>query len=111
MSHALWAVASVAAGSNFWRIAVRSNGIFWPSQIASANGAGARLFAFGMDAYALLPYLDWLIAHPDAYLYGATGELTADSFGRIHRAVGWARFSNGIAQPVEGALSAAPMQQ
>ena len=81
------------------------------SQIASANGAGARLFAFGMDAYALLPYLDWLIAHPDAYLNGATGELTADSFGRIHRAVGWARFSNGIAQPVEGALSAAPMQQ
>jgi len=77
-------------------------------QIASANGVGARLFAFGMDAYALLPYMDWLLAHPDAYLGGATGELTADSYGRIHRVVGWARFANGIAQPVEGALSAAP---
>ncbi|MFI4968776.1 MAG: penicillin-binding protein activator, partial [Lysobacterales bacterium] len=54
-------------------------------EIASANGIGARLFAFGMDAYALLPYLDWLIAHPDAYVNGATGELTADNFGRIHR--------------------------
>jgi outer membrane PBP1 activator LpoA protein len=52
--------------------------------------------------------MDWLLAHPDAYLGGATGELTADSYGRIHRVVGWARFANGIAQPVEGALSAAP---
>lgn len=80
-------------------------------EIGSANGAGARLFAFGMDAYALLPYMDWLLAHPDAYLNGATGELTADSFGRIHRLVSWARFQNGVALPIDGALSAAPMQQ
>ncbi|MFI4970191.1 MAG: penicillin-binding protein activator, partial [Lysobacterales bacterium] len=72
---------------------------------------GARLFAFGMDAYALLPYLDWLIAHPDAYVNGATGELTADNFGRIHRQVGWARFQNGVALPVDGALNTATMQQ
>ncbi|MEO7431028.1 MAG: penicillin-binding protein activator [Dokdonella sp.] len=81
------------------------------SQIASANGVGARLFAFGMDAYALLPYMDWLLAHPQAYLGGATGELTADTFGRIHRTVGWARFRDGSAQPADGALNAAPMQQ
>ncbi|GAA0714156.1 penicillin-binding protein activator [Dokdonella soli] len=81
------------------------------SQFASASGVGARLFAFGMDAYALLPYMDWLLAHPDAYVNGATGELTADSFGRIHRVVGWARFRNGVALPADGALSAAPMQQ
>jgi outer membrane PBP1 activator LpoA protein len=81
------------------------------SQIASANGAGARLFAFGMDAYALLPYLDWLLAHPDAYLGGATGDLTADQFGRVHRVVAWARFRNGVALPADGALNAAPMQQ
>ncbi|MEO5559875.1 MAG: penicillin-binding protein activator [Dokdonella sp.] len=80
-------------------------------QIASANGAGARLFAFGMDAYALLPYMDWLLAHPDAYLGGATGELTADSFGRIHRTVGWASFRNGMAQAVDGALSSTSIQQ
>ena len=77
-------------------------------QIASANGVGARLFAFGMDAYALLPYVDWLLAHPDAYLDGATGDLSADSFGRIHRLLGWALFTQGIARPVDGALSAAP---
>jgi outer membrane PBP1 activator LpoA protein len=77
-------------------------------QLASANGVGARLFAFGMDAYALLPFVDWLLAHPDAYLDGATGDLAADSFGRIHRLVGWARFSNGIARAADGALSGMP---
>ena len=80
-------------------------------QIPSANGVGGRLFAFGMDSYALLPYLDWLIAHPDAYLDGATGQLTADNFGRVHRLIGWARFSNGIARPAEGALTALPQTQ
>ena len=80
-------------------------------QIASANGVGARLFAFGMDAYSLLPYMDWLLAHPDSYLDGATGDLAADSFGRIHRILGWARFSQGIARPVDGALSAVPQTQ
>lgn len=77
-------------------------------RLDSANGFGGRLFAFGMDAYALLPYLDWLLAHPDAYVAGATGELTADTFGRISRLVGWARFRGGIAEPVDGALSAMP---
>jgi outer membrane PBP1 activator LpoA protein len=79
------------------------------SRLSSTSGVGARLFAFGMDAYALLPYMNWLLTHPDAYVNGATGELTADNFGRIHRVVGWARFNNGVASPVEGALSAAPI--
>ncbi|HET6545847.1 MAG TPA: penicillin-binding protein activator [Rhodanobacteraceae bacterium] len=78
------------------------------SRLASVNGAGARLFAFGMDAYSLLPYLDWLLRHPDAYLDGATGQLYADGFGRIHRLLGWARIENGIAQPVQGALTTMP---
>ncbi|MGA9342991.1 MAG: penicillin-binding protein activator [Rhodanobacteraceae bacterium] len=76
--------------------------------LQSANGTGARLFAFGMDAYAVLPYLDWLLGHPDAYMDGATGQLYADSFGRIHRLLGWAQFENGIATPVQGALTALP---
>jgi outer membrane PBP1 activator LpoA protein len=80
------------------------------TQLTSANGTGARLFAFGMDAYRLLPYLDWLPSHADAYVNGATGQLSADQFGRIHRLAGWASFRNGIAQPAEGALNAAPLQ-
>lgn len=77
--------------------------------VDSANGAGGRLFAFGMDAWALLPYIDWLIAQPGAYLNGATGQLTADRFGRVHRLVGWAVFVDGLPVPVTGALEASPV--
>lgn len=70
----------------------------------NAQGPAARLFAFGMDAWALMPYLKWLRTHPGSYLSGATGQLTMDSFGRIHRTPIWAQFVNGIAVPVTGAL-------
>ncbi|UXI67751.1 penicillin-binding protein activator [Tahibacter amnicola] len=66
--------------------------------IDSARGTGARLFALGYDAYALLPYMSWLGTHPDSYLPGATGQLAADSFGRVHRLMTWARFENGVAR-------------
>ncbi|MEO7199911.1 MAG: penicillin-binding protein activator [Dokdonella sp.] len=79
-------------------------------QLDSASGLGGRLFAFGMDAYSLLPYMDWLLEHPDSYLDGASGQLSADSFGRIHRNLSWARFGAGVARPVQGALSAMPAQ-
>jgi len=70
--------------------------------MASARGGnGARLFAFGMDAYALLPYLDWLEHHRDAYLPGATGQLLQDSSGRIRRQLIWAQFVDGVAHPVD----------
>lgn len=32
--------------------------------LPAARGSAARLFAFGMDAWNLVPYLDWLRAHP-----------------------------------------------
>lgn len=70
--------------------------------IDSARGSGARLFALGLDAYALMPYMDWLGTHPDSYLPGATGQLASDSFGRVHRLLTWARFENGVARPVSG---------
>ncbi len=71
----------------------------------SVRGGGARLFALGMDAYALLPYLDWLSQHHDSYLPGATGQLTEDALGRIHRLMIWAQFDNGVAHPINGELS------
>ncbi len=76
----------------------------------SARGAGGRLFAMGMDAYRLLPYMDWLAQHPDSYLPGATGQLAEDRLGRVQRLLTWARFDNGAAHPVNGSLqtSAAP---
>lgn len=76
----------------------------------SARGAGARLFAMGLDAYQLVPYLDWLTQHRDAYLPGATGQLTTDGVGRVQRVLTWARFQDGVAQPINGSLqmSSAP---
>lgn len=77
----------------------------------TARGAGARLFAFGLDAYALVPYLAWLGQHHDSYLPGATGQLTIDINGRVQRSLAWARFQDGVAQPVAGGLqmSAVPV--
>ncbi|MHB8678586.1 MAG: penicillin-binding protein activator [Rudaea sp.] len=76
----------------------------------SARGAGGRLFAMGMDAYRLLPYMDWLAQHPDSYLPGATGQLAEDRLGRVQRLLTWAQFDNGAAHPVAGGLqtSSAP---
>jgi outer membrane PBP1 activator LpoA protein len=74
------------------------------ARLPAASGTSARLFAFGMDAWNLVPYLDWLRAHPGSYLPGASGQLTADQFGRIRRVLTWAKFQNGLAQPIGGSL-------
>lgn len=72
--------------------------------LPTARDGNARLFAFGMDAWNLLPYLDWLHDHPGSYLPGASGQLTADQFGRISRVLTWAKFQNGVARPLSGDL-------
>jgi hypothetical protein len=77
----------------------------------SARGAGGRLFAMGLDAYALVPYMDWLMQHRGSYLPGATGQLAEDNDGRIQRLLSWAQFDNGAARPVNGALQMSSVQQ
>jgi outer membrane PBP1 activator LpoA protein len=74
------------------------------AQLPAARGSAARLFAFGMDAWNLLPYLDWLRAHPGSYVPGASGQLTADQFGRVRRVLIWAKFQDGVARPLGGSL-------
>ncbi|MBB3227686.1 hypothetical protein FHW69_002309 [Luteibacter sp. Sphag1AF] len=74
------------------------------TSMQAVRGVSARLFAFGMDAWGLVPYLDWLRAHPGSYFPGATGQLVADEFGRVRRVLIWARFQDGIAHPVAGSL-------
>lgn len=73
-------------------------------QLPAARGTSARLFAFGMDAWNLAPYVDWLRAHPGSYLPGASGQLTSDQFGRVRRVLVWARFQDGLARPLNGSL-------
>ena len=73
--------------------------------LPSAQGGGARLFAFGMDAWMLAAYLDQLASDPGAQLRGATGELQLDGFGVIQRRPAWAVFSGGRSRPaLDGAL-------
>jgi uncharacterized protein len=74
------------------------------SQLPAARGATALLFAFGMDAWNLVPYIDWLRTHPGSYLPGATGQLAADTFGHVNRVLTWLKFQNGVAQPMTGTL-------
>lgn len=73
--------------------------------LPSAQGGGARLFAFGMDAWLLAAYLDQLSSDAGAQLRGATGELQMDGFGGIQRRPAWAVFSGGRSRPaLDGAL-------
>jgi outer membrane PBP1 activator LpoA protein len=74
------------------------------AQLPAARGGAARLFAFGMDAWNLVPYLDWLRAHPGSYMPGASGQLAADRFGRVRRVLIWAKFQDGLARPLGGSL-------
>ncbi len=73
-----------------------------------AAAQNPRLFAFGMDAYRLLGYVDWLGRNPDDYLPGASGDLSVDEFGRVRRSLACLRFVDGAPQTIEGALSVAP---
>ncbi|MGH8146189.1 MAG: penicillin-binding protein activator [Rhodanobacteraceae bacterium] len=78
------------------------------SLLPTANGPAARLFAFGMDAYDLVPYIGWLRSHPGSYLPGATGQLAMNAFGYVQRAPIWVQFQGGIARPMETGLQAQP---
>lgn len=82
------------------------------AKLGSARDGGARLYAFGADAYALSAYLESLALQPDASVRGATGELRLDGFGNIQRTPDWAVFSGGRSRPAsDGALELQPMRQ
>jgi len=59
-----------------------------------------RLQAMGVDAFELARRLPQLQAIPGSELQGATGTLRPGSDGRIERQLPWARFVNGVPQPV-----------
>ncbi|TDO12574.1 MULTISPECIES: penicillin-binding protein activator [Halomonas] len=59
-----------------------------------------RLMAMGVDAYELATRLPQLQAIGGIELLGATGTLSVGDDGRIQRRLPWARFVDGIPQPV-----------
>ncbi len=80
------------------RSAVRS---VWP---ARANRRG-RLYAFGFDAYRLIPTLRNPQSNRAAVVSGMTGRLSIDASGRIRRDLDWAQMHDG--RPRALALSSA----
>jgi len=76
----------------------------WPAR-ASRRG---RLFAFGFDAYRLIPLLkNPSSARLDA-IAGMTGRLTLDAAGRVRRDLDWVEIRSGQPRFVGPALGAAP---
>ncbi|SFU90017.1 penicillin-binding protein activator [Halomonas korlensis] len=59
-----------------------------------------RLLAMGVDAYELARRLPQLQALPNSEVFGATGTLRPGEDGRILRQLPWARFVNGVPQPI-----------
>lgn len=68
------------------------------TELPSARGAAARLFAFGHDAWEISVYLDRLAGGQG--LSGATGTLHLDGFGNVLRRPAWSTFSGGHHVPV-----------
>lgn len=64
----------------------------WPQNLERF----ARLYAFGIDAFNVIPYLQWLHQEPYERLAGETGSLYMGADNRIHRSLEWARFIDGL---------------
>ena len=63
--------------------------------LPSVRGGGARLFAFGHDAWLLTAYMERLATTADGTVQGATGTLRLDGFGNVMRTPAWSTFSGG----------------
>jgi outer membrane PBP1 activator LpoA protein len=68
---------------------------YWP---ARTRVRGGRLYAFGFDAYRLVPLLKSGRAG-ETFIPGLTGRLTVDDHGRVHRELDWAQIQDGQPQP------------
>ncbi|NND90379.1 MAG: penicillin-binding protein activator [Granulosicoccus sp.] len=72
----------------------------------AAEGAYAKLYALGTDAYQLVTNLDVLTQ--GERLQGYTGDLELGTDGTIRRHLDWAQYVDGISTPVES-IDAPPL--
>ena len=63
----------------------------WPARTARRD----RLYAFGFDAYRLMPALRAKATAEAGEISGVTGKLHLDDTNRIHRELDWAQIRNG----------------
>ncbi len=64
----------------------------WPTRTARRD----RLYAFGFDAYRLVPVLRSKSLSPTSRISGVTGKLFLDAQNRIHRELDWAQLRSGV---------------
>jgi outer membrane PBP1 activator LpoA protein len=79
------------SGSN-WKHLQQGINEYWGAN-ATRN---ARLYALGIDAWRIVPYLGELGGSMFGAYHGVTGNLTLDNHGVVNRSLRCARFSNGI---------------
>jgi len=79
------------SGSN-WKHLQQGINDYW-----SANATRySRLYALGIDAWRIVPYLGELGGSMFGAYHGVTGNLSLDSQGLVNRSLRCARFSNGL---------------
>jgi hypothetical protein len=83
-----WMVAADPVTSRI-RDTVRSA---WPARTARRD----RLYAFGFDAYRLVPALRSKSLNGAAAIDGVTGKLRLDEHNRVRRELDWAQMKNGV---------------
>ncbi len=70
-----------------------------------------RLYALGMDAYALVPQLAYLRQNPLARYAGVTASLRVEPNGLIVRESQWAQFRNGVPTLLDVAIDEPSVSQ
>ena len=68
----------------------------WPSRTARRD----RLYAFGFDAYRLVPALKTRTLSQSVEIAGVTGKLRLDDHNRIRRELDWAQIRDGVPAPL-----------
>lgn len=72
------------------------------AKLPSARGGGARLNAFGIDAWLITTHLNAWLANPNGAFNGATGTLHLEPNGRIERQLPWMLYRGGVPQAADG---------
>jgi outer membrane PBP1 activator LpoA protein len=68
----------------------------WPARTPRLD----RLYAFGFDAYRLVPALKSNALSPTQDLAGMTGKLSLDDHDRVRRELEWVQVKSGIPVPL-----------
>jgi uncharacterized protein len=80
---------------------------YWPARARS----NSRLYAFGFDAYRLVPLLKAGKFGSSNAVPGMTGLLSVDAKGRIRRELDWARVTEGKPVPLDPARVTSSLRQ